>query len=152
AHPLASVVIAKLDAKAGRTDDAIKALETALNSKAGAEQEQSQNTDLLLALGRLYAEDGKTDKAIELFERGRKADPYDPTWLEELAKATKKGDDKVKRIAVLLDLVATDADDFDNRKTLTQLLLDEGRHAEAEKAAREALEINLQEEETQEML
>ena len=69
-----------------------------------------------------------------------------------LAKATKKGDDKTKRIAVLLDLVATDADDFDNRKTLTQLLLDEGRHAEAEKAAREALEINLQDEETQEML
>jgi tetratricopeptide (TPR) repeat protein len=150
AHPLASVVIAKLDAKAGRTDEAIKALEAALNAKA--KKDQNQNTDLLLALGRLYAEDGKTDKAIDLFERGRKADPYDPTWLEELAKATKKGDDKAKRIAVLLDLVATDADDFDNRKTLTQLLLDEGRNAEAEKAAREALEINLQDEETQEML
>ena len=44
--PVASVVIAKLDAKAGRTDDAIKALETALNAKA--EKDQSQNTDLLL--------------------------------------------------------------------------------------------------------
>jgi tetratricopeptide (TPR) repeat protein len=149
-HPLASVVIARLDAKAGRNDEAIKALESALNAKA--EKDQSDNADLLLALGRLYAEAGKLDKAIELFERGRKADPYDAIWLEELAKATKKGDDKAKRIGVLQELVATDADDFDNRKALTQLLLDEGRHTEAEKAAREALEINLQDEETQEML
>ena len=87
-----------------------------------------------------------------MFEQGRKIDPYDPTWLEELAKATKKGDDRAKRIAVLLDLVATDADEFPQRKTLAQLLLDEGRNAEAEKAAREALEINLLDEETQEIL
>jgi tetratricopeptide (TPR) repeat protein len=144
-HPLASVVIAKLDAKAGRTDEAIKALESAL-------KKDDPNTDLLLALGRMYAEAGKAEKAIETFELGRKTDPYDPTWLEELAKATKKGNDKAKRIAVLTDLVATDADDFDNRKTLAQLLLDEGRNAEAEKAARDALEINLLDEETQEIL
>src|SRR5262249_14680751 len=105
AHPLASVVLAKLDAKAGRTDEAIKALESAL-------KKDDPNTDILLALGRMYAEADKNEKAIEMFELGRKTDPYDSTWLEELAKAVKKGDDRAKRIAILTDLVATDADDF----------------------------------------
>ena len=145
-HGLASVVIAKLDAKAGRVDEAIKALE-------GALKRDDPNSDILLALGRLYNEAGKIEKSAEMFELGRKVDPYDPTWLEELAKIYKKGDDnKAKRIEVLLALVATDADEFDQRKILAQMLLEEGRHAEAEKAAREALDINLMDEETQEIL
>jgi tetratricopeptide (TPR) repeat protein len=145
AHPRASVVIARLEAKAGRTDDAIKALDAAL-------KKDNPDANLLLALGRLYAEAGKNDKAAELFEQGRKVDPYDPTWMEELAKIYKKGDDRAKRIAVLTDLVATDADEYEQRKLLAQMLLDDSRAGEAEKVARDALEINLLDEETQEIL
>lgn len=144
-HAVASVVIARLDAKAGRTDEAIKALESAL-------KKDEPDANVLLALGRLHAEAGNDAKAAELFELGRKVDPTDPTWLEELAKIYKKTDNQAKRMDVLLDLVATDADEFATRKLLAGMLVDAGRLAEAEKVARDALEINLLDEEVQEVL
>ncbi|HLW68713.1 MAG TPA: tetratricopeptide repeat protein [Gemmataceae bacterium] len=144
-HPKAAVVLAKLEAKAGRTDEAIKALEVAL-------KKVEPDAGLILALGRLYVEGSKLDKAAELFEQGRKVDPYDPVFLEELARLYKKTDDKAKRIAVLTELVATDADEFDQRKLLAQMLLAEGRNAEAEKVAKDALEIDLLDEEVQDVL
>src|SRR5262249_23587619 len=104
-HPLASVVIAKLDAKAGRLAEAIKTLEAV--QKAG-----DPDPDLLMGLGRLYLENNDNDKAAEIFEQGRKADPGNPEWLVELARLYKKSDNKAKRISVLTDLVATDADEF----------------------------------------
>jgi cytochrome c-type biogenesis protein CcmH/NrfG len=144
-HPRAAVVLAKLEAKAGRTDEAIKAMEAAL-------KKDDPDASLLLALGRLYVEGNKLDKAAELFEQGRKVDPYDPVFLEELARLYKKTDDKPKRIAVLMELVATDADEFEQRKLLAQMLLAESRNAEAEKVAKDALEIDLLDEEVQEIL
>ena len=144
-HPRAAVVLAKLEAKAGRTDEAIKAMEAAL-------KKDDPDASLLLALGRLYVEGNKLDKAAELFEQGRKVDPYDPVFLEELARLYKKTDDKPKRIAVLTELVATDADEFEQRKLLAQMLLAEGRNAEAEKVAKDALEIDLLDEEVQDIL
>ncbi|HEV3142968.1 MAG TPA: tetratricopeptide repeat protein [Gemmataceae bacterium] len=144
-HPRAAVVLAKLEAKAGRTEEAVKAMELAL-------KKDDPDPGLLLTLGRLYAEGGKLDRAAELFEHGRKVDPYDPIFLEELARLYKKTDDKAKRIAVLTELVATNADEFDERKLLAQLLLAESRNAEAEKVAKDALEIDLLDEEVQEIL
>ena len=121
---------------------------------AGEPPRRRQLGDVLVALGRLYVDAEKIDKAVEMFELGRKADPYDTTWLIELAKALKKSPefDRAKRIAVLTDLVATDADEFAQRKVLVQRLLETDRFAEAEKAAREALEINLLDADTQELL
>jgi hypothetical protein len=51
--------------------------------------------------------------------------------------------DKDKLIAVLTELVPTDADDFDHRKKLASLFAADGKWADAEKYAREALEIDL---------
>jgi predicted Zn-dependent protease len=144
-HPLASVVIAKLDAKAGRLGDAIKTLE-------GVRKADDKDLDVLMGLGRLYLENGDNEKASEVFEQGRKADPGNPEWLVELARLYKKSDNKAKRISVLKELVATDADEFDLRKLLAQLLLDDGKPEEAEKVARDALEIDLQDEEVHDVL
>lgn len=143
-HPLATVVLAKLDAKAGRQAEAIRSLETVRG--------EGHDADLLLTLGRLYLELGDDAKAAETLESGRKAFPHQTVWLIELAKLYKRGNDRSKRISVLRDLVATDADELDLRKLLAGLLLDEGDFAAAEQVAREALEINVLDEEVHDVL
>lgn len=144
-HPLASVVIAKLDAKAGKLADAIKALEIVA-------KKDPPDLDVLMALGLLLLENEDMAKAAEALERGRKADPNNTDWLIELAKIYRKGDDKAKRISVIKDLIAIDPDEFDMRKLLAQLQLDAGQFADAEKTARDALEIDVSDEEVQDTL
>ncbi len=51
--------------------------------------------------------------------------------------------DKDRLIRVLQDLVATDADDLAHRTQLARLLLDAGRLADAERYARQGLEIDV---------
>jgi tetratricopeptide (TPR) repeat protein len=143
-HPLASVVLAKLDAKAGRQTEAIRALE--------ALGPNELDPDLLLTRGRLYLELGDDRKAAEAFELGRKTYPYQTVWLIELAKIYKRGDNRTQRISVLADLVATDPDELDLRKLLAQLYLDEGQFADAERLARQALEIDVADEEVHDVL
>ena len=60
-----------------------------------------------------------------------------------MAKVYARTGDKEKQIAVLKELVPADADDLDHRKSLTRLLLDKEQYAEAEKYARESLEIDV---------
>jgi tetratricopeptide (TPR) repeat protein len=144
-HALATVVVAKLDAKGGKLADAIKALE-------GVIKKDKPDLDVLMAMGQLLVEDSQAATAAEVFEQGRKADPNNVDWLIELAKLYRKGDDKAKRISVIRDLVAVDPDEFELRKVLCQLLLDSGMNEEAEKAARDALEIDLSDEEVQDVL
>ena len=73
----------------------------------------------------------------------------EPVWLQGLARVYAQTSEKDKLIAVLKELLPTDADDFENRKKLAGLLGDEGKWAEAEKYAREALEIDLSDAEIQ---
>ena len=60
--------------------------------------------------------------------------------------------DKDKQIAVLKELVPTDADDLDHRKRLARLLLEKEQFPEAEKYARQALEIDVKDAEVRESL
>jgi hypothetical protein len=60
--------------------------------------------------------------------------------------------DKDKQISVLKDLVPTDADDFDRRVRLAKLLLETKQYAEAEKYAKQAIEIDIRNEEVRDML
>lgn len=143
-HALASVVLARLEVKAGRKTEAVRALDT-LRSDV-------DDPDLLQALGRLYLELGNDAKAAEVFEKGRAAYPYQSIWLVELAKIYKRGDDRAKRISVLTDLVAMDPDELDLRKLLAQLLVDEGQFEQAERVARQALEIDVGDEEVHDVL
>jgi len=85
-------------------------------------------------------------------ERGRKLEPREPAWLIQLARAYNQAGDTGKLIDVLKDLVPTDADDLITRRKLAQLLSEAGRHAEAERYARMALEIDVLDADSQAVL
>ena len=70
----------------------------------------------------------------------------------DLVRVYAQTGDKAKQIAVLEKLVPTDADDLEQRKRLARMLLEAGRHQEAERYARQALEIDVRDAEAQEFL
>jgi tetratricopeptide (TPR) repeat protein len=135
-HPRASLVLARLAHLAGDPKQELPLLEGALDRK-------NPDVQVLKALGKLYYDAGQFDKAAEVFDLGRKAEPYEAEWLQQLARTYAQSGDKQKQIAVLKDLVPTDADDFDHRARLARLLSEAGQYAEAEKYARQALEIDV---------
>jgi tetratricopeptide (TPR) repeat protein len=144
-HGLASYVKARLVLAAGDEDEARKLLEAAVDR-------QAPEPNVVQLLGKIYYEAKEMPKALEMYELGRKAEPYESKWLIELARVYGQTGDKDKLIAVLKDLAPTDADDLDVRKRLAKLLLETDKAAEAEKYAREALEIDVQDREMQELL
>jgi cellulose synthase operon protein C len=135
-HPLASYVQARLYLGKKDVSRATTTLEAALDPAA---------PDLKVArlLGKLQLNAKRFDAAAKTFELGRRAEPYESTWLTQLARAYLLGKHEDKLIDVLKELVPTNADDLDARVQLSQLLLKAGRHAEAERYAREALEIDV---------
>jgi tetratricopeptide (TPR) repeat protein len=144
-HPLAGWVKAKLLAMAGDTDEARKLLEAALDPNA-------PEPNVVLELGKLYYEGGDAEKAAKTFELGHKLEPYDSKWLVELAKAWALAGKKDQQIEALKKLVPTDADELETRERLARLLLEAGRAAEAEKYARECLEIDIRSDDGREVL
>jgi tetratricopeptide (TPR) repeat protein len=144
-QPLASYVKARLLQNAGEDEQARKVLEAALDK-------QVPEPKILQALGKLYFEVKDFGAAAKIYELAHKADPYESKWLVELERIYTQTGEKEKRIEVLIKLVATDADDLDRRKRLAQMLLEAGRHAEAERYAREALEIDVRDREAREFL
>jgi tetratricopeptide (TPR) repeat protein len=146
-HPLASVVLARLERIGGNLKKEREILETAYNGN-----KDKPDTRLLKALGKLYYEEKEFAKAAEVLEAGRKAEPSDNEWAQQLTRVYALGGDKDKLIAVLKDLVPTDADQLDWRKRLTRLLLEKEDFATAETYARHCLEIDVSDAEVQEML
>ncbi len=138
-------VLAMLEKRAENTEQEKKKLEQALDRK-------SPEPLVLRALGKIYYDNMEFSKAAEMFELGRKNDPYDREWLMELARTYAQMSDKPKQIAVLKDLVPTDADDFDHRARLAKMLMEDGKASEAEKYAREALEIDVTSKEARQTL
>jgi tetratricopeptide (TPR) repeat protein len=134
-HALASYVKARLLQSAGDDDQARAVLEAAIS--AGASEPK-----VFLALGRLYFEVKDFAKAAEMFELGRKVEPYENKWLVELARTYTQAGDTERRIRALKDLAVLDGDDFESRMQVARLLLDNGRAADAERYARQALEID----------
>jgi tetratricopeptide (TPR) repeat protein len=144
-HPKALYVLALLARRAADSKQERAYLEKALDRA---------NPDPLVvkALGKLYYDARDFSQAAELFELGRKSDPYDRDFLLELARVYAQMDEPKKQISVLEDLVPTDADDFDRRTRLAKLLLEQGKYAGAEKYAREALEIDVTSKEARKLL
>src|SRR5262249_34029048 len=143
-HGLASYVKAKLVLMGGDVEGAKELLEGALDRA-------SPEPKVLQELGKLYYDAKDFGKAAEVFELGRKAEPYENSWLLELARVYAQTGDKEKQVGVLKDLVPTDADDLEHRKLLAKLLLEAGKQAEAERYARQALEIDVRDAEAQEL-
>jgi tetratricopeptide (TPR) repeat protein len=135
-HGLALFVKAQLLLAAGEDESAQKLLEEA----AALDPPEPK---VLKALGKLYYDAAQWEKAEAAYERGRKAEPFDVSWLEDLARVAKQTGDTAKRIAVLADLAPTDADELDQRRELAELLSAAGRWPECERWAKEALEIDV---------
>jgi tetratricopeptide (TPR) repeat protein len=117
-----------------------------------AVEDKAAEPRVLRALGKLYYEAEEFGKAAEMFELGRKTEPYENEWLKQLARVYAQSGDKKKLIAVLEELVPGDADDFENRLRLGRLLLESDKAAEAERYARQALEIDIRSEEARDLL
>jgi tetratricopeptide (TPR) repeat protein len=145
-HPVASVVLARLERLAGNTKKERELLEAACTDKDKADPK------LLAALGKIYYDAEEFTKAAEVYEAGRKAEPLDNEWLQQLARVYARSNNIDKLIGVLKDLVPTDADQLDWRRRLSRLLLEKEDFAGAEKYAREALEIDVADSEAQETL
>ena len=144
-HPRALYVLAQLAKRAADTEQEKTLLVKALDRK-------SPDPLVLKALGKIYYDASDFTRAAELFELGRKADPYDRDWLLELARVYAQSNDRDKQIGVLIDLVPTDADDLDRRVRLARLLTEAKKLPEAEKYARQALEIDVTSKEARELL
>jgi tetratricopeptide (TPR) repeat protein len=144
-HPLAAVVKARLLLQGGDADGAKTLLQDALDRN-------DPEPKVLRELGKICYEGEDYAKAAELFELGRKAEPYNSEWLTELARVYAQTNEREKQIGVLKELVPTDADDLEHRKRLAKMLLESGQSAEAERYAREALEIDVKDAEAQDML
>lgn len=141
---LAAYVEAKLLGP-GQREKAIKTLEAGLDAA-------DPELKLLRFLAQLRFEGKEFGPAAAALELGRKADPYDSYWLVELAKVYRATGSDGKLIEALIALCPTDADDLDARRLLADLLLKANRHAEAERYAREALEIDILDRPAQQML
>jgi tetratricopeptide (TPR) repeat protein len=115
-------------------------------------EDKASEPRVLRALGKLYYDAEEFGKAAEMFELGRKAQPYENEWLKQLARVYAQSGDKKKLIAVLEELVPGDPDEFDERVRLSRLLLEENRPAEAERYARAALEIDVLSEDARDLL
>jgi uncharacterized protein HemY len=144
-HPLASLVIAQIQIANGEGARAIRTLEEASDV-------QPRDPRVLKLLGRLQFEAKKFSEAGRTYELGRKAEPYESTWLVELAKVYRQTNEDEKLTSVLKDLAPTNADDLEVRRKLAELLAKAGQHAEAERYARQALEIDVLDREAQGIL
>jgi tetratricopeptide (TPR) repeat protein len=144
-HPLAAYVKARLLSAGGETDKALELLEEAVDPK-------TPEPKVLRLLGKMQFEAKKFAEAAKTLELGRKLQPYEESWLVQLARVYAQTDDQDKLIDVLKAVAPTDPDDLATRRKLSQMLLKAGRHAEAERYAREALEIDVLDGEAQKTL
>jgi tetratricopeptide (TPR) repeat protein len=135
-HPLAAYVRARLHIDGGETNKAMALLNEALDKG---------NPEVKVAglLGKLYFDAEDYKEAAKKFEIAREADPYESQWLTKLAEAYGRSNQTGKLIEVLGRLAGQNADDLDIRKRLATLALKEGKPAQAERWAREALEIDV---------
>jgi cellulose synthase operon protein C len=143
-HSLASLVKARLLARAKDGAAALKVLEEAA-------KENPDDSRVLVALGKAYIEAKEPAQAAEMFERGRKAAPLDGDWLTELARLYTVLKKNAELASVLSEIARRDPDDLVARVKLARLLLDK-TPVQAERFAREALFIDVMNEEARELL
>lgn len=143
-HALASVVKARLLSRDKDEAGALKLLEEAV-------KENPDDPRVLLALGKAYIEGKEPAKAAVLFEHGRKVAPLDGDWLTELARIYSSLKRNEELISVLQEMSGRDPDDLAARLRLARLHM-KAKPAEAERFAREALYIEVMNEEARELL
>ena len=122
----------------------------ALNTELAKEQKALK--DLAEQLRTNAINQQQFDQAAKTFEKCRKLDPLDPSWLPELAKIYTQAGDDDKLLGVLKDAADLDPDDLPMRRKLAKLARGKGDNALAEKYARQGLEIDVLDKECQDIL
>ncbi len=145
AHPLASIVKARILVAEKEDVAARKLIEAALVAHPG-------DFRLRGNAGRLYLEAKEYAAAAEQFEHCRRLDPLSGEWLSQLRDIYGKLEDSPKLIDVLREITENDADNLAGRKQLAKLLLEAKRYAEAEVVAREAMHIDVLDAEARKLL
>jgi tetratricopeptide (TPR) repeat protein len=142
---LACYVKARLLLGEGKKDKALLLLESAVDEK-------TPELAVLRLLGKLQYEGKKFAEAAKTYELARKVEPYEKRWLLELKKSYQQAGNNAKLLDVLKEWVLADVDDLESCRQLAKLLLKAGQHAEAERFARRALEIDVLDTEAQGVL
>ncbi|MSU79809.1 MAG: tetratricopeptide repeat protein [Gemmataceae bacterium] len=135
-HVEAVVVKAKLLMDEGSSDIAYQLLDSVNN-------DELKDTKPLALLAKIQVAGKKFTQAARTAERARKIDPHDPNWIKALAKIYVQTEQKEKLLEIFEEVARIDPDDFEARKLLAQHYGDKGNHAEAEKYARLALEVDV---------
>ncbi len=133
---LAAYVKARLLLDAGDEEPARALLEKALDRK-------NPNAKVVQILGKLYYEAKAFDKAADLYQLEHLAEPTETKWLIELGRAYTQLGKRDKLLEVLEQLTLADPDDIAQRKKLAGMFLEDKRMPQAERYAREALEIDV---------
>jgi cytochrome c-type biogenesis protein CcmH/NrfG len=135
-NPLAGYVKARL-----LLDD--KAVESALALLESVITDDTTEVKPLKLLGQIQFQAEKYSQAARTFERCRKLEPHEMSYLGLLAKAYLKTEDQEKLADVYRELAKVDYDDPVPRRRLARQAQDAGKHADAERYAKMALEIDV---------
>lgn len=144
-QPLAAYVKARLLSAGGDPEIAYSLLEAAVD-------EHPTEPKAIKLLAKLHFDNKKTTAAANALELGRKLAPHDPSWLAQLVKVYNESNDEAKLLDVLAEYTKLDFDDLGSRRKLAQLYAKAGKHADAERIARQALEIDVLDEPSQTVL
>ncbi|MBX7105738.1 MAG: tetratricopeptide repeat protein [Gemmataceae bacterium] len=128
-------VIAQLYLEAG---DEANCLETLNKATSG----QTPDLNCLRSLVQLHLHAGRAEEALATAERGAGLDRNNPAWLNEVARAARQAGDFAKSAKAMDEYLKSESDDLDGRRDLAKLLFEMGKYSGAEKAAREAIEID----------
>ncbi len=144
-NPTAVYVKARLLLDEGKADQAASFLD-------GIARDDLKDSKPLKLLALLQYNSKKFPQAAVTLERARKIDPHDPHWTRELMKVYIQTKEKEKLLEIFEEVARTDPDELLPRKTLAKHNHDLGKHMEAEKYARMALEIDVTDRECQRII
>ncbi len=145
-HPLAAFVLARAVLETEKDKGVKEAIEILQAVK------DTNDVRVLGLLGQLYLADKQYAAAGVIFEQARKVEPHETTWLTKLAQIFKQTNAPEPLADVLKDLVKIMPDDLGACRMLATLLSKAGKHAEAERYARQALEIDVLDRPAQQVL
>ncbi|QVL33619.1 tetratricopeptide repeat protein [Telmatocola sphagniphila] len=135
-HPIALLVKSRLLEASGDSAAAKSLLEI-------AQKDNPKDVGILLALIKAYRDGDDTSKAIVLLEKARKEAPLDGNWLEQLSQIYSMRMELDKLADVLQERVLYESEDLEARIQLARVYLTGKKYADAEKAAKEALRIDV---------
>ncbi len=113
-HPLATYVVARLEAKAGRPEKAVELLEKCLDREAPEPR-------VLNLLASLHLKAERFDEAARLYQLGAERDPHNSRWWKALARVYLTSGDDQRLAPVLARLAETEPDDLAVRKKLAEI-------------------------------